>query len=151
MDSLGPVDRPPSNRLPESSGWKCRAGLGPHPMPNPPPEAGSSRRVGRDRGRLSGPAKAWTPHIPTHLPTSSVTWSKSPGLSGPQSPHGQTRITVSAQGLGQLVVNVALLPSSHITSGKPLSLSELWALPPMEKDAAYPAGWLFRALGNSKS
>lgn len=55
------------------------------PMPNPPPEAGSSGRVGRDLRRLSGPAKARTPPILTHLPTSSVTWSKSLGLSGPQS------------------------------------------------------------------
>lgn len=55
------------------------------PMPNPPPEAGSSRRVGRDLEKPSGPAKAWAPHILTHLPSSSVPWSKSLGLSGPES------------------------------------------------------------------
>lgn len=89
-------------------------------MSNPPPEAGrlgSSRRVRRGLGRWSGPAKGvWAPHILTHLPASSLIWSKSLGLSGPPSPHGQIRITVPARGLDRLVVNLALLPNSHMTS-----------------------------------
>lgn len=79
----------PFNRLLDLKIGNVELALVHTPFPNSLPEAGSSRGVGRGLGRQSGTAKGvWALHILTALPTSSVIWRKSLGVSGPQIPHG---------------------------------------------------------------
>lgn len=50
---------------------------------------------------------------------------------------------MSAQAPDRLVVTLALLPNSHMTSGRPFSLSKLWALPPLWRKMLPTCRWLF--------